>query len=366
MPLLARQQCQTLAIGSAEWQIVLNAVAQGRLGLALPSAQTRCRIELDGWDPEIAKSVWPDPRPEALQQGFIELAELLHQLVDDPTVVTLVIPADFAEAVQRRQPGVPYTLERGSGLVGGRTMPLDNERIDVLINAGPLLAFDENNMPILNREPMDIIRRTVVHEAQHAVMHQRGSGQFDIEPVDGPFSRHLAENAAIVCDEHRAEWHAVQLTESEPPTVSDVTAVLETLSRQLAAANEAYQKSPSDPDAVGNLAGAVLTACDAFWTSLGYWAAQHRKDDSNIADLPAEITALPLWQRYAGDVWNLLQGSLAALPVEDLTTDPEVLNAAAKLVAASLAKSLETIGFRYEETDAGQAFYIERFDFPDQ
>lgn len=142
-----------------------------RLGLALPSAQTRCRIELDGWDPEIAKFVWSDSRPEALQRGFIELAELLHQLVDDPNAVTLVIPADFAEAVQRRQPGVPYALERGSGLVGGRTMPMGSERIDVLINAGPLLAFDENNAPILDREPMSLICRTVVHEAQHAVMH---------------------------------------------------------------------------------------------------------------------------------------------------------------------------------------------------
>lgn len=120
----------------------------------------------------------------------------------------------------------------------------------------------------------------------------------------------MAENAALVCDEHRAEWHAVQLTESEPPTVSDVTAVLETLGRQLSAANEEFQKSPSGPDDVWNLAGAVFTVCDAFWTSLGYWASQYRKDDAYIADLPAEITALPLWQRYGGDVWNLLRGSL--------------------------------------------------------
>lgn len=314
----------------------------------------------------MAQFVLSDPRPEALQQGFIELAELLHQLVDDPTAVTLVIPADFAEAVQRREPGVPYTLERGSGLVGGRTMPVNDDRIDVLINAGWLLARDENNMPILDREPMTVIRRTLIHEAQHAVMHQRGSAHYEIEPVDGPFSRQFAAQAAKVCDEHRAEWNAVQLTESKPPTVGDVTDVLEMLGRQLSAANEAYQNSPSEPDAVWNLASAVFTACDAFWTSLGYWAAQHRKDDANIAELPAEITALPLWQRYGGDVWNLLQDSLPALPVEDLTTDPEVLNAAAKLVAASLTKSLETIGFRYEETDAGHAFYIERFDFPDQ
>src|SRR5271165_4521421 len=87
-----------------------------RLGLALPATPTRCRIDLEGWDPQNAKGVWSDPRPQALQRGFIELAELLAQLVDDPAVVTLVIPVDVAEAVQRREPDVPYTVERGSGL----------------------------------------------------------------------------------------------------------------------------------------------------------------------------------------------------------------------------------------------------------
>jgi hypothetical protein len=62
--------------------------------------------------------------------------------------------------------------------------------------------------------------------------------------------------------------------------------------------------------------------------------------------------------------WSLLRDSLWTLPVEDLTTSPEVLRAAAQLVAANLTLSLVTIGFRYEDTDAGPAFYITRFDFP--
>lgn len=339
-----------------------------RLGLALPATPTRCRIDLEGWDPQNAKEVWSDPRPEALQRGFIELAELLAQLVDDPAVVTLVIPVDVAEAVQRRDPDRPYTLERGSGLVGGRTMPMPDGRIDVIINAGWLLAFDESNLPILNREPMKVIRRGLVHEAQHVVMHQRGSGldEYGSDAVEGMFNRQLAAHAAKLFDEHRAEWQAIRLTEPQPPTASDAIDVLEALGRQLASANQAYQASPDGPDAVQNLAAGVFTACEPFWTSLGYWTAQHRADDANIADLPAEIAALPLWQRYGGDVWSLLQDSLRTLPVEDLTTRGEVLSAAAQLVAATLTSSLATIGFRYEDNDGGAAFYITRFDFPDQ
>jgi hypothetical protein len=337
-----------------------------RLGLALPAAPTRCRIELEGWESEFAKWVWTDPRPQALQRGFIELAELLHQLVDDPAVVTLVIPVDVADAVQRREPDVPYTLERGSGIVGGRTMSMPDGRIDVIINGGPLLGFDQDNVPILRREPLKLISRGVVHEAQHVVMRQRGSGfeGYDVEAVEG--SRQLAGSAAILCDEHRAEWQAIQLTEPELPTVGDVTAVLETLGRQLFAANETYQATHDQPDAVRRLAVAVFTACAPFWTSLAYWTAQHRTNDTDITEIPGEIAALPLWKRYGGDVWSLLQDNLLALPVEDLTTSRGVLSTAAQLVAATLASSLQTIGFRYEETDAGWAFHITRFDFPDQ
>jgi hypothetical protein len=140
---------------------------------------------------------WSDTRPQALQRGFIELAELLAQLVDDPTGVTLIIPADVVAAVQRREPDGPYTLERGSGLVSGRTMSMTDGRIDVVINAGWLLAFDENNVPMLNREPMKIIRRGLVHEAQHVVMHHRGSGfdAYGVDAVEGMFKRQVAANA---------------------------------------------------------------------------------------------------------------------------------------------------------------------------
>jgi hypothetical protein len=339
-----------------------------RLGIVLRATPTQCRIDLEDWDPENAKMVWSDPRPEALQRGFIELAELLAELADDPAVVTLVIPVDLAEAVQKRQPDVPYTIESGSGLVGGRTMATPDGRIDVIINAGWLLAYDENNVPILNPEPMTVIRRTVTHEAQHVVMHQRLSGfdEYGFDAVEGNFNRQLAGNAAKLCDEHRAEWQAVQLTEPELPSVGAVTDVLEALGKQLADVNNAYQAASGEPDAVWDLARGVFTACGPFWTSLGYWTAQHRADDANIADLPAEIAALPLWQRYGGNVWSLLQDSLRPLPVEDLTTSGEVLGAAAELVASTLTSSLETIGFTYEDTDAGAAFYITRFDFPDQ
>lgn len=104
----------------------------------------------------------------------------------------------------------------------------------------------------------------------------------------------------------------------------------------------------------------------SYYYSLGYWAAEHRTDDANIADMPTEITALHLWQIYAPDVWASLQASLRTLPVENLTTSRETLSAAGQQIAAALRSSLETIGFRYEETREGaSALCSTRLHFPD-
>jgi hypothetical protein len=333
----------------------------------LPATEARCRVKLEGWAPEVAAAVWADPRPNAMRHGFVELAELLAELVDDHNTVTLVIPDDLAEAVRHREPGVPYTVERGSGLVGGRTMSVD-DGTDVILFADPIGMLDEHGTAVLNTDPIPtkIVRRTLVHEAQHVIMKQRGAdfSDYEFSSVKGLFGRQMTACAAKLCDEHRAEWHAIRQTESDLPSTGDVADVLQALGQQLAAANQVYQSAPSAPDAVHNLAVAVIQACDPFWTTLGYWLAQYRTGDDHIADIPANIAAMPLWQRYGGESWGFLQKTLVTLPVENLTTSPETLSAAAREVAGSLTASLEQVGFRYE--DAGPAFYINRWDFPQQ
>ena len=81
--------------------------------------------------------------------------------------------------------------------------------------------------------------------------------------------------------------------------------------------------------------------------------------------MPAEITALRLWQRYAGTVWDQLQDDLRSLPVEHLATSSEILCAAMQNVSLALRSSLETIGLRFEESPTGPNFYVIRSDFPE-
>lgn len=338
--------------------------------LVLPATQTRCRLELEGWDSALARAILADPRPNSLRHGFFALAELLAEIVDDPSEVTLVIPVDLSEAVRSREPDVPYSAERGSGIVGARVMSRPFGGVDVIVRGDPIGMLDGPNLPVLNSDPeaIRIVRRSVIHEAQHVIMAQRKSGfdEYDVSSIEGLFSREMVRCAAKLCDEHRAEWHAIARTQPEPPAVSDVAHVLQALGREIAAANFAYQAAPGATEAVYILAVAVLTACSHFWTSLGYWLAQHRTGDNHIGVIPADIEGMPLWQRYGGEVWALLQNSLVTLPVEDLTTAPGTLTFASVKVAASLTASLNQIGFRFEETAAGPAFYINRPDFPQQ
>lgn len=278
-------------------------------------------------------------RAEELRKWLFGLGELLAQLVDDPADVTLIIPKDFVTEVRWRDPAQSYDLERGSREVVGRSMFPDGG-IVVILKADRIQAPDEYGLPIVLQDQMDQIRRTLVHEAQHAIMHQRGSGfdAYGVGAITDESYRQIVEIAANVCDEHRAEWQAVKLTgEPEPPAV--VAEALEELATQLAAA-----KATSDEaSAVDNHEGAILNACRHFWVSLGYWAVQLRTDDANIADIPADIAALPLWQRYVGDTWPLLKDSLLSLPVENLTTRPETLSTAAGRVADALVSSLNAI-----------------------
>jgi hypothetical protein len=338
--------------------------------LVLDGTSKRCRIELEGWGSEYVEWVSSDrsSSPHALRNRFIELGELLAHGVGDPSGVTLIIAWDFAAAVRRsdddesddlNDDDESDDLKRGSRQVAGYTKPVGDGYI-VILDVRSLMGADRENPKDAD---MAAVRRTLIHEAQHVIMYRcgSGSGNYGVDGVEGEINRVLAAHAAKVCDEHRAQWHAVKRTAPQPPTDDDVATALEELDRELAAIKLNHDGAPDGPYSVHN-ALAVLTTCSHFWTSLSYWAAELRVNDVEIADMPTTIAALPLWRHYAGEVWSRLQASLRTLPVEELRTSPEILSAARQQVAAVLRSSLETIGFTYVETTglAGWAFYSTR------
>lgn len=331
------------------------------------------QVVLEDWRPEVAAAIWADPSPNALRVAFDDFAELLASLVDRPDEVTLIVPVDVRDAVMRRDQSVEYSLERGSGMVGGRTMHRDDGGFDVIIDGNYLGESDGQDgfkvtaagQPTFDPVSRDLLRRMIAHEAQHVIMGQRGTGFDDYQPdlmSGGAAARWLFEVARKMCDEHRAEWNAAQVVGVDPPSVRDVLDVLCHLGEALAAANMLYQQSNHTGADVARLRDDVYTACVAYWTQVAYWVAEYRRDGA-IADVPEEITRLVVWQRYVGPTWQSLTDALARLPVA-LTTSTQTLHQAALGVAGAVSESLTHIGFRHIDGPSGQAFYIDRTDFP--
>jgi hypothetical protein len=330
----------------------------------------RCRVSYEDWLPTLRSKVLADGSHNAYRRGANELAEVLASLVDRPGEVTLVIPMDFVAAVNLREPGVDFRSNRGSGVVAARTMPRPDGTVDVLVPAAFIGAKDANDEPLytargaLDGDPalVQLMRRTIVHEAQHAVMAQRGSDwrAYEALGVSPEAAKHHYGAAAKMCDEHRAEYNAIQLTTPKPPTADDVLAVLSHLGQELAAAYSDFQGSND----LRELRDQVYAACIHFWTSVAYWAAQFRQGDE-IVDVPADIAQLQAWQRYVGGTWGDMMQALSLLPVTSLTTSPEVLQDAARGLAVAVEKSLNHIGFRHFDGPTSAEFYVDRVDFPD-
>ena len=78
----------------------------------------------------------------------------------------------------RRQPNTDYHTDRGTGTVAARTMRRSDGHVEVIIETGFLADVDDTGqgrftptgMPRLSHRGLQALRRTMVHEAQHAVM----------------------------------------------------------------------------------------------------------------------------------------------------------------------------------------------------
>ncbi len=336
-------------------------------------AQPRCEVILEDWHPEVEAAIWSDPSPDALRTGIDVLAELLASLVDRPDDVILVLPVDVPKAVMRRDPAVHDAAGRGN--VGGRTMLRRDGRVEVIVDANSLINFDASGfkptaagLPSVSPDGLRVLRRTVAHEAQHAMMELQGSGLVAYRHQSTWQGAPNLQFAAArkMCDEHRAEWNAVQVVGAAAPTAGDVLDVVCPMGQELAAAVDRFERSRRESIDVKRLKDDVYAACIPLWTWIAYWAAEYRETSeiSEISEMPAEISRLKVWQRYVGPTWQTMATALSQLPVT-LAASPDALHQAARRVAVAIGKSLEYIGFRHHDSAAlNELLHISRHDFP--
>jgi hypothetical protein len=271
---------------------------------SLPGTTTWCRIDLEGFESAVADALRSDTGSGAFRRAFIRMAQRLVGLVDDPSTVTLVIPLDVAQAVSERQDGAAYTRQRGSGLVVGRTMT----RPDVLIDANPI-ARPVGNAWVWDDFGLQLDERTLVHEAPHVIMAQRGSGfeAYGYQDVDDHLSRMLV---GLRGQGLRRTPRRVQCGAAHPLDEPADDRRRRSGARGPRAGASRGRGAFAQTQDVEQLFLAMLGACNSFWTLLAYWSAQWRRGDV-LGAAPKDIAGLELWRRNVGDFWTDLATAVA-------------------------------------------------------
>ena len=295
--------------------------------------------------------------------ALVGLRHRLDSLIDTPEGVNLVITAEMTETVRGRNPDYEtFTDVRGSGTVGGKTMVL-GERIDVILNGGWLLTLGGDGF-VVNKPAIQMAGNTLAHEAQHVVMHQRGTCIDDVDRagLSGRATLNLYEYGLRIADEYRAEAAAFPLR-TGPVEKSGFGVMASAMATDIVKALAAYDEEKLDER---ELMIAVMGACAPLWVGLSYLAASLRKPDGSIAPLPPALAKSRLWVRYVGDLWPKLAGIFKVIPDATQECSAELLKVIARGMVEVARALLGQVGFTLIDGDSKDTamFLITRRDFP--
>lgn len=225
----------------------------------------------------------------------------------DPGGVELVVTSSLAASALRRVPPAEaeelrtaHQVAHGAGVVAGRTLRLAEGPVVVLLHAG---CF-RTDLDAEERVAADqLVRRVLVHEAQHVAMHQNRQ-TYEQPPGVGYRELTLTGGAAAIIEEYRAEL-GVDPQLRRDDRVWDVREIVEALAGNLDRGAAGYQLHRD----AGRLVYEVLTAVLVAWRGLAYVAARDRVLADGAA-LPAEVTGLVIWREALAPHWDALVRAL--------------------------------------------------------
>ncbi|WP_456695502.1 hypothetical protein [Aeromicrobium sp. P5_D10] len=301
-----------------------------------------------------------DPEELGVQSGSIApdsmiatCAGILHDLALEPQHVRMVITGNFVQSVRDRmsnaEEAAAYDVGRNEGIVGGKTMDRTDGTIDVILQA-VIFAVEGTS------EELDSLRQiaihTTTHEAQHVVMKQAGEDSADFAHL--PFAkRWFAAIAHDIINEYRAEAavpQSISLTEEG----WDCAEVAANLIESLRTVDNGYQKSE---DARALMEG-VARHVGTLWKILGVIATERRQSNGAIESLPDAVVNDPGWETVVDDNWDALITILDEVPSATTRIAASELSERLDNLAETLESWLLDLGFRFEDSANGPAFYI--------
>ncbi|MFJ2301056.1 hypothetical protein [Oerskovia paurometabola] len=267
----------------------------------------------------------------------------------DPQAVRLVIAGDFTTSVNTRMGalGPVFETRRNGGVVGGKTMALEDGTIDVLLPA----AFFSTDMEPLHRSRVDrLTKRTVTHESFHVAMMQAGEGEqsYPSEPLA---RRQFMACADQVIGEYRAEAAVPAALRGDAPGW-DLADVLQTLRRDLAQITTVDYQQHLD---VGRLMEAVLSEVHTAWKIFAVDIAE--KSDLDIGEADGS------WDQMVGPHAAALAEILNEIPHGGKRVNADDLDRATSRLADEFDAWLSRLGFHFVDHPNGKAqFRITNWD----
>lgn len=291
----------------------------------------------------------------------------LSELAPDPARVRLVVTGDFVGSVNARMSGggaeSSFDLARGSGFVGGKTIPMPDGTIDVLLHAAWFVELDD---VAAREDDGQMVKRTLAHEAQHVAMAQNDQG-YEL-PGDLSWRMvNLRAGAESVIDEYRAELGVGPL-QREGDARWDGVDVLTALRSDLARVVSDYQEHL----VVDRLVHDVGTVSLVGWRTLAYMVAAGRVLP-DTEQVPAVTLADPLWQRMAAGRWDAFVRALEMNASGTIRMERAQIDDAVACLAEVLGDWLLDLGFRWTDSqflivdwDLLDPAFIQETEDPDQ
>ncbi|WP_377105326.1 hypothetical protein [Propionicimonas sp. T2.31MG-18] len=307
-------------------------------------------IQLEFTDPTLLGMTLKEPVASEL---IAACTALLGQVAVEPDRCRLIITGDFLESArQRMEPGPyrdSYGMDRSTGVVGGKTMPMPDGTIDVLL---PDILFALDKTPEQHAACARIAIHTVLHEGQHVAMTQ--AGETDPELSHLPRGRmNLEAVADQVIQEYRAERAIDHSVSSDNEW--DLPGVLEHWHAALVrVACVEYQEHLD----VERLWYGIVQETHTAWKLLAYLAARIPDGVSPKRAISDDVRKSRLWRVMVKPHWRRFVETLGQVPPGNIRTNRTALDAVQRVLADEFDAWLLTLGFEAVDDTDGFAFYI--------
>ena len=286
----------------------------------------------------------------------VNLARAILALIAvDMAKVVLVVTGDMVASTRERLPQDQrgaFSDERGAGMLGGKTMAVGDE-VHVLMPfwlyvdpeaAASLMPETEAAEFLADTEARgELARRTIVHEAQHVLMTQKGEA--GVKLADARARRDFLFIAHDVIDEYRAELGvAANLRAAFEYEVAPETlpAFRDGLKREV----QDYQRRRG----VEDLMYGVLAQAQHAWKALANVAAARR-----VGAIAEPIgTDRSGWDELAAPYWERFEELLRSAPAPSERFTPEAHRELLETVADLFDEWLQGLGFLWRDIDDGR------------